>query len=225
MDWTLLLSVGALAWLAFAIKVVGFLCRDELILRALLCLGTTFTVLYYLNVADVPIWDGAVSNAILGLVNLAMIVVIAVERSRLFMGPEARALHAEFGLMTPGQVRRLLRAATRHAPDADMVLTRTGTVPDRLFYVRRGPVRLCKGDALAPLPAASFVGEVALVTGSAASADVIAGPGADILSWPAHRLSALFRRSPGLRNAMMAVLNRDLAAKVARSRPVAAQAD
>ena len=73
------------------------------------------------------------------------------------------------------------------------------------------------GQIVTALPAGFFVGEMSLLTGRPATADVdIDGP-SDIVRWPRPDLEALRQRDPMLWTRIQSVLGLDLVIKVRRA--------
>lgn len=214
-------SVAVFVYLAFALQLLGFLARDELLLRFLMLSGSGFYLLYYYTVAESPLWDPFLTNAALGLANLAMIGVVMRERSTLGMGAATVTLYRQFPLLSPGQFRRLIRVGRIEVASGATELVREGARPDELYYVVSGTVWIEKSGQTAQIEAGSFVGEIAYFAGGAATATVVLADGARYVKWPHDQLDLLFRRSPSLRVALLGHLNSDLCRKLSRSMPVA----
>lgn len=213
--------VAALIYLAFAFKLLGFVARDELNWRGLMLVASLLYLAYYYLVADVPLWDAILTNGLLAAVNFVMIGIVVMERSPRFLSDEHQRIYTHFGRFAPGQFRRLLRMATVHRTDAETVLTTEGRKVERLYFVHVGRMTIRKGGQDIELTRPGFIGELAFLTGAAATATVTLAPGAHYLSWETEALKRLMVRRPAFANALMAQLNMDLAAKVANSRPMA----
>ena len=211
-------GIGTLIYVALAFGILGFLARDQLLLR-LLMLGSTFNYLFYYGfVNDTPLWDPIFANLALGLANLTMICVIVIERSTIGMSSDEHAFYRRFPMMTPGQFRRLRRAA--RPVQGPAVLVRQGLPVRQLFYVHDGSVTVEKDGHRFTIGPDVFVGEVAFITGATASASVTVPETARVLGWTHDELDRLFRRMPSLRVALLAHLNADMARKVAASTPI-----
>lgn len=221
MDWQIGLSIGILVYMAFVFDFFGFLARDELILRLLMLAASVLYLFYYYHVADVPLWDAILTNAVLGGANLAMIVVVVLERTTFSMSPETATLFRQFPMLTPGQFRKLLKCAREVVAAEPVSLTREGAPVAQLWYVHDGAVRIGKAGRETRVESAMFVGELAFLSGAAASASVLAEPGARYLEWDAAALRTLTRKSPKLNVALQAQFNADLVRKVTRSAPLA----
>lgn len=213
------LGAGLLVYAAFVLDLCGFLTRDELWLRTLMLAGSGFYIAYLFLAAGVPLWDGIAAEVVLASVNFAMILVILGERSTLGMSEAALRLHAALRLLSPGQVRRLVRVSARVPAEASPEILTFGVRPDRLYYLSEGSIELTKHDDTVELHGPMFLGEIAWLTGGPASATVRLKPGAVCLGWRHEDLRRLMDRRPAIGDGLAALLNADLAAKLALSRP------
>jgi len=178
-----------------------------------------FYVAYLFFATANPLWDGIVAETILSIVNLVMILIILLERSTIGMSEAACRLHSGLRLLAPGQIRRLVKVCEIiPSADAPEILT-AGVRPDRLYYLTEGSVDLTKGSDTVELHGPLFLGEIAWLTGGAASATVRLRPGAVCLGWRHGDLRRLMDRRPAIGNGLAALLNADLAAKLALSQP------
>lgn len=213
--------VAALVYVAFAFDVFGFLARDELMLRLLMLIASGFYLLYYFLVADTPLWDAIYTNGALAAVNLAMIVVVVLERTTFAMTAETAALFRMFPLLSPGQFRRLIRACDEIEAPGTEVLVRQGERPDSLYFIIDGSVDVTKDGRATTIGGGVFIGEIAFLTHVPATATVSVAPGTRYLRWRVDDLGRAMRRSPSLKTALLGHLNLDLARKVAQSHPSA----
>jgi CRP-like cAMP-binding protein len=64
-----------------------------------------------------------------------------------------------------------------------------------------------------------FVGEMSLITGRPATADVVAVGEVDVMRWPIQDLKALRERDPALWTRIQSAVGQDLVVKIQRSMP------
>ncbi|WP_298492723.1 cyclic nucleotide-binding domain-containing protein [uncultured Maritimibacter sp.] len=211
--------IALLVYAAFFFDLFGFLARDELWLRLLMLAASALYLVYYYSVADRPLWDAIITNAVLAGANLIMICVVVLERTTLAMPQETAALYRRFPMLTPGQFRRLLKLGEAHDPEAPVVLTEAGAPVEHLFYVVDGSVEIEKSGRASALPAGVFIGELAFLTGQSASATVSVKPGTRYIRWDTATLRRAMDRSEKFKVAMSAQFNTDLVAKVSQSLP------
>lgn len=210
-DWAFLVHIAAIT------QVVGYLIRNQLILRTLLLAGTGFYVAYYWLYPTEPLWHAIYWGVALGMANLLSILLILKEQARFRMSLEEELLYRAFDRMPPGQFRRLMSVAEFRTADPETVLTTQGQHPDELYYVIYGDILIDKDDRQITYPAASFIGELAMITSEPASATVRLKPGSTYVAWDRQKLSKLVRHRPGLQLAFDKLVTSDVAAKLQRA--------
>lgn len=213
-NWT-----SAAIYIAFSLQMIGFMARDELWLRLLMLGGTFFYLFYYATIAGQPLWDSLITNSLLGAINIVMIAIVLLERTTLSMGSEMAELYKSFNLLSPGQFRRLLRAAKRRTVTEPEVITEDGKPLTSLYFVECGPILIEKFGETVEMEPRQFIGEIAYLKDVPASAKVTLGEGARYLEWDCNAMRRLLQRHRSLGVAMVAQLNIDLSEKVAVSRP------
>ena len=102
------------------------------------------------------------------------------------------------------------------APDTTSI-TVEGVVPHSLYYVYDGAIEVVKGGRPISVGTGSFIGEIAFLRGTPASASVALEPGTRYMEWPVERLRRHLDRHHALRLAFNRMLSDDLALKLARS--------
>lgn len=121
------------AQLALLFYVLGFLTRDELILRALVLAGTFFYVLYYYTVADAPLWEAITGSLAIAAANIYSCFVIIRERSTFGMSDEMLDLYSRFNTLTPGHFRKVMKGSTWWKATEDTPLLTEGDAVEKLF--------------------------------------------------------------------------------------------
>ncbi|QTD56775.1 Crp/Fnr family transcriptional regulator [Parasphingorhabdus cellanae] len=207
----LLIHIGALFY------IVAFLIRDEMKLRLLVLSGSIFYLLYYYLFPDVPLWDAILTTVILTLANLIVLFRIALERSVLALSLEEKQLFAAFEGFTPGQFRQLLKIAEWRTAQSSDVLTTENEPLSKLYYIFEGSVHAKKGKHEFTLAAGNFIGEIAFVLKGPPTANVSALANTRYVEWNSAEIERLMAKSSSFENAMMALLSRDLADKLATS--------
>lgn len=205
--------------LALLFYVLGFLTRDELILRVQVLVGTAFYILYYYFISDAPLWEAIWASLAIGAANIYSSYIIIYERSTFGMNAADRALFANFHTLRPGHFRRIMKKAQRWQVTEDTVLLTRNAPVDKLFYVHAGDVDISRASKTATLEHGHFLGELAFLKGTPASATVIAKPGAEVIMWDQQTLKHIMDKSPTISNAILALFNEDLATKLLASWP------
>ena len=202
---------------AAIIAVAALAFRDQLKLRLLLLVSIGITILMIVEAEGPPQWDNLFWNCVTWAINLWVTIQIVLDRTNIGLSEDEERLFSAFASLTPGEFRKLVRLATWHVADEPDILTREGIVPDRLFYVIEGGIEITKGNRTGLLGPQTFIGEIAFVRGTAASATVRVTPGSRYLAWRTMTLSAVFNRNQSFRMAVGRLLSVDMAAKVSRA--------
>ncbi len=215
-------SQASLVHIAVLFYAVGFLCRDQIALRCSVLTGSCFYLAYYRFVDGGPLWDAFAGSMLIASANLAGLLSLIHSRMAFTIPRADRPLHQALGALEPGIFRQLLRLGVRREAAAGTPLTREGETPDELFFVLSGRPVVRKAGASFEIDPLCFVGEVSWMLGTPASATVELPEGATYLAWPRVRLDRLMRRRPRAKQALEALIARDMARKVAAGQRAAA---
>ena len=219
-----LFRLESLVVISLLFKGLGFLVRDELLLRLLVTAGIICDVFFY-ALQPVPILPPVISSLILISINLGIVVVLILERTTLAMSDREKRLFAAFDTFTPGQFRKLKRVGRFHTTTGRTEILTEGEVPATLYYIESAGFELKKADFLAKVDNPAFAGEIAYLNGSVASATVTLPPGTEYMVWSVADLRKLSRRNRALGNALIARFSLDLAQKLTHSFPTGALAE
>ena len=207
-------DTAMIAHFASFVILMGFVVRDQLLLRGLVTFGTFFYILFYLVHPPEPLWVSIFWNLAFALINLVMMGIIVWERTTLRLDEGQRRLFAVLNLFNPGEFRRLMRIAEPFHSDADTPITTTGETPDHIWFVLDGQVRVSRDGETFDIGPRVFVGEIAFLMRRAATADTTLLAGASGVRWPYTALTRLLTRNPSMRIAFHGLLNQDMATKL-----------
>lgn len=218
---SVLSSVKFYAILAVLFQLLGLMTRDELRLRFLLLLGTFFYIAYYMMVGPVPLWEAVFASTLLALANIYALTFVLLDRSTLWMGAQQRALFRYFPTLNPGQFRRIMRYASWHLLDQERTICREGEVPDGLVLLLDGEGVLQRNGKTSKLAELRFVGEMSFLRGAdiGANATVTLHAGSRYVMWDRVKLRRQMDSDRALGNALLAMFNLELLAKLDRSWP------
>lgn len=209
-----------LVYVALFFQAIGFLARDELVLRILILIGSGFYLLYYFfRVADEPLVEAMFASGVLAAVNLGMIILLVFERTTFAMSDESTKVYKSFSTLNPGQFRKIQKLGVTREAEPGTVLVTDGKDLDHLILVTDGQVRISKGDKEYVSDASVFIGEVSFLREGPASATVTAGKQVKYIEWSHEDLRRLMRK-PELNNALTALFGAALAGKVENAMPV-----
>jgi hypothetical protein len=211
--------VPYLANLAALLMLIGFTFRNQMWLRSFAIFGNLCFILYYFTVSDVPLWTAIVSALAIIAVNLWMMWKIMQDNRTFRLSAEEMMLYAKLPGITPGQFKQLLAIAEWKNPDAPIVLTQEGQMPDALHYVLEGRVSVNKSGKSFPVGPHAFIGELAFLRSKPATASTEAQAGSLIVSWKQESLRTLMKTNDGIRRAIDQLLSIDMAEKIARTAP------
>ncbi|MEM9972409.1 MAG: cyclic nucleotide-binding domain-containing protein, partial [Pseudomonadota bacterium] len=181
--------------------------------------GIFFDIVFY-ALQSPPLLGSVLTNSILVSVNFVLILIIVIERSAWFMSDQDRIVFEHFKTLSPGQFRRINRAAQWRVAAEDTVLLREGERGDRLFFVNADSFDVIKHGDRYTASGPAFAGEIMLLQGGVASASVVVAEGAVYAEWSADKLRRAMHRSRALENALVARFGHDLADKVRNSVPL-----
>jgi CRP-like cAMP-binding protein len=206
--------VPYLVHVGYALMLCGFLARDILVLRGVLAGAQLVLSTYAFSIAvpSISAW-----NAVLATINTAWALRILHERRQVHVPLELQEIHrTQFAAMTAGEFLRWWRIGRAEALRG-AALTRDGAQPSSLYFIVRGVVQVTRGGALVTeLPAGFFVGEMSLITGRPANADVDAVADVQVQQWPRAALDELRARDHALWIKVQSAIGADLVRKIQR---------
>ncbi len=208
------LAPSNLVLLAGGIQAAAMLFRNQIMLRCILILGTGLYIGYYLTIVAPPLYEAAFISAAIGLSTFYGLIRLLLDRSQILLKADMIPIYQAMGAIEPGQFRRLMRLGQCHRLTTETVLTQEGIIPDKLYFVTSGALVAEKGESIFILHGPMFIGEIAYITGTPASATIRASAGAELVEWKSDALQREARRKPALGLALEARLARDLAAKL-----------
>ena len=204
--------------LGAALYLVGFLFRDQILLRALVIAGDLVYISYFYFAPEIPLWGGIFWSVVFTLVNAVMIARILADRTSFRMSNEELRLFGCLGTLSPGEFRQLIKVGRWHTAPEATVLTEENRPLANLYYVLEGGITIEKsGSAPRSIGPRAFIGEVAFLLPQPASATVTVAAGARYVIWDNAALRRQQLRAPSLAIALSSALNKDMALKVARS--------
>ena len=214
-EWTV--DSGWLIHVAALLQVLGLLLRRQLMLRLFLLAGSFAYVAYFYAHAVEPMWAPIFWSSVLGAANAIGIARLVMERLHFRHSEEERHFLETLKVLTPGELRRLMRLAQWREAEETTTLTQEGRPVRELYYVLDGGIEVVKAGKAFPLRPGVFIGEVAFLLDTPASATVFRAPGTRYIAWSAEPLRKLIDRTPSLGLTMERLFNQELARKVAQS--------
>ena len=211
-----------LVHLAAAIQIAGFLVRDQIVLRIMILIGTCLYVAYYYIEPTVPLWDAIVCGVLMAAANLYMIFRLGFDRRPGVFDEEDLLIYGAIRQIAPGEFKRLMKRAEKGQATGQLILTSEGSVPEYLYFLLGGDLTLSKEGAESRLQAPMFIGDIAYILNQPASATTTLQSGGRYARWRASDLRAFLGKHERLQSALEVAFNRDLASKLAGSKPAIA---
>jgi CRP-like cAMP-binding protein len=206
-----LVHLGALLYL------ICFLFRNQLLLRTFAILGDLAYTGYYWTASDQPLYE-AMSYSILNMIiNFVMIMLIFNDKRHRHLSDDELKLYQDLKGISPGDFRKLMRLGTWNKASETIALTTEGQAVDQLHYILDGALEITKSGRAIDVSPGIFIGEIAYLRNTPASATVLAKAGTIYISWPFSILQKMTLQQDSLRQSLTNLLSSDLAAKVARS--------
>lgn len=210
-------SISALINLAALLYFIGFMVRDELLLRLLILCGTCLYLAYYFLYPTGPLWNAIITSSILGMANIWVLGKIVFERTTLALTDDEKNLFECLGKLNPGQYRTIMQHAKWVHLEAPLNLCKQGEKADKLFYLLRGTATLEKSGKAFSLDTENFIGELAFILDCDYSASATLEKGVCYVEWDSAKLKSVMQKKPELANAVNAMFNRDIATKLLAS--------
>ena len=203
-----------LVHLGYAIMLCGFVARDILALRGLLLAGQLVLAAYAFGIG-VPAITGW--NVLFAAINTVWVVLILRERREVRVPRELQTIHrAHFAAMTPREFLAWWSLGRKDAVQG-VPLTRDGVQPAALYFILNGAVLVRRGEStIAELARGFFVGEMSLITGRPANADVDPVGRVEVQRWSRSDLDDLRARDLGMWTKVQSAIGADLVEKIQR---------
>ena len=203
-----------LVHIGYILTLAALLARDILWLRGLLVCAQSILATYawQINVRTIATW-----NLLFVLINIVWVVRILRERRAVSLPPDLKPIHeAHFAALAPGEFLRWWRQGRREAL-RDAQITWQGRRPDALSFLLSGTARVSReGQIVTDLHARQFVGEMSLITGEPANADVTIVGEAEVVRWPTADLRLMQSRQPALWSRLQSAIGHDLVEQIRR---------
>jgi hypothetical protein len=205
---------GLVGHLAYLLLVVSMLMRSMVRLRILVIASSLTAILYagvWLSDPVSVFWE-----TLLVAVNIGQLGLIWLQnRQARFTDEESAFAETRLRGLSAGDTRALLDKGAWRSLARGEVLTREGQRPEALTYLSTGAAAITVADRTVALCGAGrYVGEMALIDDSEASATAVVEAPARVWQITAATLSDLRDRRPTLAAVIDAGIARDMRAKI-----------
>jgi hypothetical protein len=203
-------------------NLFGFLAfwpRNILHLRVLSVLSMVLFIIYDATAQDQPAWNAIFWAVPTLVINVYMIILLWIDLRDHSIPEEVRPLFSRIKVLTPGQFRKLLAISGRETrPNLPLLVE--GQKPGSLYYLLSGEAVVLKAGVEHVLAKGCFLGEIAFLNNSVATATVHLREGASCLMWSWPELKKLMASDDVMDIALRGLFNHDLSSKLAVSVPI-----
>ena len=207
---------GLLGHFSYLLLIVSMMMRRMLPLRLIAVASGLSSFVFDLWIAN-PV--GAFWDFALVAVNVAQLIRMAIEARRaVFSAEEKRFLEASMPALEKAQARRLLNLGFWIDGSAGTVLTTEGEPVQNLIYLVEGEALVSHDDhPVAVCKPGSFIGEMTVMTGEAATGTVVLSKPSRYLALHADAVRKLAISSPDIRQALSAAFSSNMREKLVAS--------
>lgn len=201
--------------LSYLLLAVSYFATSILWLRLAAVVGLSLEILYF-SVTRQSLTTGLPWDSIFVLINLYEIILLIQQRAQAKLPTEdAAMLRRAFDGLDDPQIAKLLKAADWRDVNPGDVITRQDAPVDALYFILHGRAKVeVDGKTVAHLADGSFIGEIAYLTGNAATARVSAEEKGRMLAFSRVRIAKVTAGDKQISGILFQVLGRDLAQKM-----------
>ena len=201
---------------AAIISVAALALRDQLKLRAVLLVSIVLNAIHN-DLTTPPSYQSIFWNVVMFVINLIVVVQIVLDRAHIGMSAEENELFTAFQMLSPGEFRSIVKLSRWGTAIGGEIMTSEGETPTELFYVLSGTAVIEKSGRSFFVGPKAFIGEIAFLNGTVASATATLGAGARYIAWPVQDLNKRIQGRQTLKHAVVRLISYDMAMKVARA--------
>lgn len=218
MNLTYLSHLEIMFIISTALFCFSYILRNMLWLRITSIIASVFTLPYLYYSQPEPSWFPIYCQNSFILINLFNLMFLLLEKVPVTLTEEqSRLYRLVFHLASKREMLALLSIAEWRELEAGRVLISQGSTSEGLLLIFRGKTAIVANEEqVAEVTEGQFIGEISLVTGETASADVVTAGPVRYLFWNRERLLHLMEKKPRLKVIMQALLGYDMAVKLGR---------
>lgn len=211
-------DIGLIVHLATLGYVLGFLLKNQIILRFLVFCSTVCYIIYYYFYPETPLWGALMGSVLILIANTIGTSSLLYDRFPFRINDEHMPIFKSLKGIAPGEFRRLMKISKTQQSTQEIILTEEFKAPTHLYYLLDSEATANKSGQQFTIPAGNFVGEISFILkGNKATATVKIAKDAKYLSWEKSELEALLLKEPNLQQAFEARIARDMANKLSTS--------
>ena len=201
--------------LSYLILAISYFATRIFWLRVAAVIGLSLEITYF-SITGISVYIGLPWDVIFVLINGYEIILLIQQRQQAKLPPEdAVMLRRAFDGLDDPQIAKLLKAADWRDVNPGDVITRQDAPVDSLYFILHGRAKVeVDGKKVAELGDGSFIGEIAYLTGNAATARVTVEEKGRYLAFSRVRIAKVTAGDKQISGILFQVLGRDLAQKM-----------
>ena len=201
--------------LSYLVIAVSYFLTNMFWLRTAAVIGLALEILYF-TLTRQSLSAGLPWDIIFILINFYELALLLRERALAKLpAADAPLLRRAFDGLDDAQIAKLLRAADWRDVTAGEVITRQDAPVEALYFILSGRAKVeVEGQNMAQLEHGTFIGEIAYLTGNAASARVVMEEAGRLLAFSRVRVAKVTAGDKQISGILYQVLGRDLAQKM-----------
>ena len=183
-------------FVANTIYVISYMLTSMFWLRLLAVVAAASTMPYFYFQVE-PLWSALFWQSMFLLVNLVNLVILVIASRPPRMEPWQEDVHRSiFSDLKPSELMPLLKRARQLEFNESKQILFEGQTNSNLYLVLAGRCEIRHGDHFVGYAGRHhFLGEMSMVSGEAASADVTVESGSVIIVWSQEDLDSLYRKN------------------------------
>ena len=201
--------------LSYLVIAVSYFLTNMFWLRTAAVIGLALEILYF-TLTRQSLSAGLPWDVVFILINFYELALLLRERALAKLpAADAPLLRRAFDGLDDAQIAKLLRAADWRDVTAGEVITRQDAPVEALYFILSGHAKVeVEGQNMAQLEHGTFIGEIAYLTGNAASARVVMEEAGRLLAFSRVRVAKVTAGDKQISGILYQVLGRDLAQKM-----------
>ena len=201
--------------LSYLVIAVSYFLTNMFWLRTAAVIGLALEIIYFMLTRQ-SLTAGLPWDIVFILINFYELALLLRERALAKLpAADAPLLRRAFDGLDDAQIAKLLRAADWRDVTAGEVITRQDAPVEALYFVLSGRAKVeVEGQNVAQLEHGTFIGEIAYLTGNAASARVVMEEAGRLLAFSRVRVAKVTAGDKQISGILYQVLGRDLAQKM-----------
>ena len=201
--------------LSYLVIAVSYFLTNMFWLRTAAVIGLALEILYF-TLTRQSLTAGLPWDVVFILINFYELALLLRERALAKLpAADAPLLRRAFDGLDDAQIAKLLRAADWRDVTAGEVITRQDAPVEALYFILSGRAKVeVEGQNMAQLEHGTFIGEIAYLTGNAASARVVMEEAGRLLAFSRVRVAKVTAGDKQISGILYQVLGRDLAQKM-----------